>query len=68
MFGAASRSSLQGLAITAGNALFVFDLATRALRCVARIGSSIDTVLADPTWRGDEVVVAAYCDLPKEGR
>lgn len=50
------------LAITAGNALFVFELATRALRRAATIGSPIDTVLADPTWLGDEVLVAAYVD------
>lgn len=56
------------LAITAGNRLYVHEVATRALYLVAEVGVRDDTFVAQPTWIGDRVVVASYEDAVRSMR
>lgn len=56
------------LAITAGNRLYIHELATRALYAVAEVGTMDDTFTAEPTWIGDRVVLSAYENAMKSGR
>ncbi len=54
------------LAIAAGNRLYVHDVANQALYLVLERGRPGFTVLAQPTWVGDRVVVtAATTELPR---
>lgn len=55
------------LAIAAGNRLYVHDVANQALYLVLERGTPGYTVLAQPTWVGDRVVVtAATTELPRQ--
>lgn len=56
------------LAITAGNKLYIHELATKALYPVAEVGTMDHTFTAEPTWIGDRVIVSAYEDAIKSGR
>jgi hypothetical protein len=56
------------LAITAGNRLYIHDVAKKTVTEVAKVGEASKSFLADPVWcSGEEVVVGLFTDVtPKE--
>jgi hypothetical protein len=48
------------LAVSGENKLYVVDVATRKTALVASAGHAGNTALADPVWRGDEILFASY--------
>jgi hypothetical protein len=51
------------LAITAGNKLFIYDVAKKTLVAVSTFGKEGKSFAAEPVWRDDKVVLSVFNDI-----